>query len=181
MGWRDVEYKVVPVTDPRLLAVIAALQASHVNGGAILGVFQPTSDAAFDNAVRSDLQGLGHCLQCFFEAPSVREAVPSLQIPNPLPGVARHTWYSGFEFEGAVTHLLLAGGAYEKPAFGEEDARRMARNFVDALAGERLHSTVWRIDEPWSGWFHDVAWDATFVVQQRWARRWALLCVTDTD
>jgi hypothetical protein len=181
MGWRDVEYEVVPVTDPRLLAVTGALQASHVNGGAILRVFQPTSVVAFDIAARSDLQGVGHWLRCFLEASSVRQAVPELRIPIPLPEVPKHTWYSGFEFEGAVTHTLLRGGAYERPPFGEEAARRMSREFVDAMAGERLQTAVWRIDEPWTDWFYDVAWDATFVVQQLHARRWALLCVTDTD
>jgi hypothetical protein len=57
----------------------------------------------------------------------------------------------------------------------------MSREFVDALAGERLQTAVWRIDEPWTDWFYDVAWDSTFVVQQLQVRRWALLCVTDTD
>lgn len=181
MGWRDIQYDVVAVEDARLSAVVQAVQATHVNGRALLRVFRPTDAAAFDVAAQTDLQGVDHWLRCFLESPSVRAAVPELRMPDALPQLPKHTWYGGFEFEGAITHLLLSGGAYERPAFGEDVARRMSRDFVDALSGDRQHTSVWRIDESWTDWFYDVAWDRTFVVQQLQARRWGLLCVTDTD
>jgi hypothetical protein len=182
MGWRDVEYELVPTADPRLQGVTQTVKSSHVNGGAILRVFQPRSDAAFDSAARSDLQGIDHLLRCFLEARSVREAVPELKIPNPLTPMPKYTWYGTYEFEGAVTHLLLVGGAYQSAGLNEEQARSMSRAFVDALVeNARLQTSVYRISGAWTDWFFDVAWDSTFVVYQPGARRWALFCITDTD
>jgi hypothetical protein len=182
MGWRDVEYDLAPADEPRLQIVAHLVQASHVNGGAILRIFKPTSDPAFDAAARSDLQGMDHLLRCFLEAASVREAIPDLRIPFPLTPMPQYTWYGSFEFEGAITQLLLAGGAYKSAGLSEEQARTISRGFVDALIGNaRLRTCVYRISGAWTDWFHDIAWDATFVVHQLVARRWALFCVTDTD
>jgi hypothetical protein len=182
MGWRDVEYELAPTHDPRLSAVTRLVEASHVNGGAILHMFQPTSDAAFEAAARSDLQGIDHLLRCFLEASSVRKAVPDLKIPYPLAPIPQYTWYGTYEFEGAITHLLLVGGAYKSAGLSEEQARSTSRAFVDALVGNaRLQTSVYRINGAWTDWFFDVAWDATFVVYQPIARRWTLFCVTDTD
>jgi hypothetical protein len=182
MGWRDVEYELAPIDDSRLLEVVRLVKTSHVNGGAILCVFQPTSDTAFESAARSDLQGIDHLLRCFLEAASVREAVPDLKLPYPLAPMPQYTWYGTYEFEGAVTHLLLVGGAYKSAGLSEDQARSISRAFVDALAGNaRLQTSVYRISGAWTDWFLGIAWDRTFVVYQRVARRWALFCATDTD
>lgn len=182
MGWRDVEYELAPTDDPRLLEVIRLVQVSHANGGVVLRLFQPVSDAAFEAAARSDRQGMDHWLRCFLEAPSVSKAVPDLRIPCPLASMPQYTWYGTYEFEGAVTHMLLLGGAYRSAGLNEEDARAVSRAFVDALVGNaRLQTSVYRIHGAWTDWFCDIAWDATFVIYQPVARRWALFCVTDTD
>jgi len=181
MRWHDVQYRVVPVTDPRLVAVTEALQLSYTNGGVVLRIFEPTCPEVFDAASKYDLQGHEQWLRCFLEASSVRRAVREFRIPVSLPQVPAHIWYGGFEFEGAITGMLLSAGAYTRPAFDEEVARRLSREFVDALVGERRLTSVWRIDEPWTDWFYDVAWDATFVIHQHHSPRLALLCATDTD
>jgi hypothetical protein len=154
-----------------------------LNGGIILRIFRPINEAAYDAAWRSDLfQGDEHILRCFLEAPAVRETAPELQIPDPLPHIPKHTFYSGFEFEGAVAHLLFAGGAYPQTDLREDSARLLAREFVDALGGKnRLQLRVWRIEEAWTDWFNNIAWDSTFVVQPLQSRLWVLFCVTDTD
>jgi hypothetical protein len=180
--WRDVEYVLAPTDDPRLLAVTQSIKTSHTNGGAILRGFQPTNIPAFDSAARNDLQGIDHLLRCFLEASSVRQGVPDLKIPHPLPTLPNYTWYGTYEFEGALTHLLLAGGAYQSAGLHEEQARSMSRAFVDVLIGNaRLQASVYRINGAWTDWFYDIAWDATFLVYHPVARQWTLLCVTDTD
>lgn len=182
MGWRDVEYDLAPTDDPRLQAVTKLVEASHANGGVILRIFKPTRDAAFDSAARCDLQGIEHLLRCFLEAPSVREAIPDLKMPTLLTPMPQFTWYGTYEFEGAITQLLLVGGAYKSAGLSEDQARGISRAFVDTLVGDARHYTrVYRISGAWTAWFYDIAWDATFVVHQPVARRWALFCVTDTD
>ncbi len=182
MGWRDVEYQLASVHDPRLLEVTRLVERTHANGGAILRMFQPTSVAAFETAARSDLQGIDYLLRCFLEAPSVRDAVVDLKIPYPLAPMPQYNWYGTYEFEGAITHLLLVGGAYRNAGLSEEQARGLSRAFVDALVGNaRLQTSVYRISGAWTDWFHDIAWDATFVIYQPVAQRWTLFCATDTD
>ena len=96
MGWSDIDYEMVPVTDLRLLAVTDAIRVSHVNGGPLLRIFRPIDTAAFDEAARTDLQGVDHLLRCFLEAPSVRSSVPELRIPASFPELPTHTWYGAF-------------------------------------------------------------------------------------
>lgn len=182
MKWDEVQYEVLPTTDPALLPVLQELQATRVNGGVILKIFRPVDPSAFDRATREDLRGFPNMLRCFLEAPSVRSTVPELQLPCPLSHMPQFAQYSGFEFEGAVTRHLLFGGAYVASSLDEETARQYSRDFVDGLLGQgRLHSTAWGTEEPWTPWFHDVAWDVTFVILQRQTRQWALFCITDTD
>ena len=182
MKWRDIEYEELPLTDPRLSAVIEAVESKLGNGDVIFRIFRPIDEASFDLAWRLDLQGIEHPLRCFLEARSVRDIVPELGIPDPLPCVPKHIWYSGFEFEGAVTRLLLSDGVYDRSTLSEGQARTMAREFVDALAGpERLQTVAFRIDEAWTDWFYNFPLDLTFIVLQIPVRRWAMLCVTDAD
>jgi len=97
----------------------------------------------------------------------------------PMP---QYNWYGTYELEGAITHLLLVGGAYRNAGLSEEQARGLSRAFVDALVGNaRLQTSVYRISGAWTDWFHDIAWDATFVIYRPVARRWTLFCATDTD
>lgn len=181
MGWRDIEYVAAPSDDLRLTAVLQALRTTHDNGGALLGIFEPSSPSAFENAQRFDFGGQEHFVRSFLESPSVRSAMPELRIPASISGPLSYTWYSGFEFEGAITHLLLAEGAYIKSTIEDEVARQMSRSFMDALVGDRQKTLVYRIDGAWAEWFYDVAWDSSYFFVQYATKRCGLLCITDTD
>jgi hypothetical protein len=119
---------------------------------------------------------------CLLQAESVLAAVPELQIPFPLQKLPRYGLYTGFEFEGAVTHSLLSRGAYVASKLDVETARKLSRDFVDALVnGDRLATIVYSIRGAWTEWFFDIAWDQTFVVVNVPTGRWTLFCFTDTD
>ena len=182
MRWNDVEYEVVPSMDSRLFKVVAALQESYSNGGTILRILKPREEWKYTLAYRTDLGGVDHWLRSFLQAQTVREAVRELQIPPEIPNLPKYTGYGGFEFEGAITQLLLRGGAYGQLDLSEDAARHLSRDFVNALTDSQPSNIfVIRIDEPWTDWFYDVAWDSTFVVMDSVAMRWTLLGVTDTD
>jgi hypothetical protein len=121
-------------------------------------------------------------LRAFLEGESVRSELPELRIPpniDPFPIVVT---YGAYEFEGAMTRLLLSDGAYYRSELSEDQARTMAREFVDAIvSSSRKHATIYRLDGPWCGWFYDIAWDASFVVRNAKTQRVWLICVTDTD
>jgi hypothetical protein len=59
----------------------------------------------------------------------------------------------------------------------------VSRTFKDRLFGEERHRVGWagRSPTPRAPWYYDIAWDATFVMQEQRARRFVLLCMTDTD
>ena len=51
------------------------------------------------------------------------------------------------------------------------------------FACSELHRVGWAggSPTPWTPWFFDIAWDATFVMQEQQTKRFVLLCMTDTD
>lgn len=181
MSWEHVSYNAGLFGDLRVSKVISALARAYVNGAAKIACFVPTDNKAFDDAARTDLRGLDHLLSTFLSAPSVRSALLDIGIPD---GTAAppHGTMGAFEFEGALVQLLLRGGAYGGGVPSEDIARELARNFVDAVAGDRrLQVTVFSVDGAWTEWFHDVAWDHTFIVYDPTQRKWTCVFLTDTD
>jgi hypothetical protein len=181
LSWRDVEYRLEEWCDPHIADVVSAINRTHVNGGALLRCFRPTSPA-FEDAYHRDLQGLPYMLRAFLESNSVRRLVPELAISVPIEPFPAFIAYGSYEFEGAITALLLSTGAYVSSTMNAATARSMASSFVDSLlADARDQGRIFRISDAWSEWFCDVAWDISFAVFDPVGRRWWLLCVTDTD
>jgi len=182
MERRDLTYEVEPLADERLQEVVSLLEQAYVNGGVLLRLLYPTDEAAYDSAwwVNSGARERG--LWTFLANRSVREAVHELEIPLPLGVLPEFNCYSGYEFEGAITRLLLIGGAYTGSSLSEDSARAMSRAFVDALVGEhRGTAIVYHLKDAWTPWFYDIAWDSTFLVNVPPLRRVAVFCTTDTD
>jgi len=181
MAWRDVTYWLEPFSDPRLLAVVNAISRTHANGGALLRCLRATT-TEFDHAVNHDAQAIDHVVRTFLESESLRSLVPELGISLPIDPLPSVVEYSSWEFEGAVTGLLLASGAYVESSLSCQAARQIASSFADAtLEDHRPRARVYRLTGPWCDWLCDVAWDASFAVLDPVGRRWWLLCVTDTD
>lgn len=182
----DIEYALVRNRDHRLQAVLEALGVSYKEGGINLRIllrsFRPVNKAARAETARFHLQGLGHWLKSFVQAESVRAAVPELQIPYPLAEIPGYVLYTGYEFEGAVTSLLLSGESLGRRKITDDSARAMSRAFVDSLIGKRRRPAfVFRIDGAWTSWFLGLARDLTFIVFLPGEGRWVLFCVTGTD
>lgn len=182
MPWDDVVYTVETFDNPHVTGFLSVLGEIFVNGGVILRSFPATDPAAFDDAFRKDFRGIDHGAQTFLTRPSVVAALPELRIELPIPRPPEFRWTSGFGMEGDLTHMLLVGGAYERYSGTVEQARSLSRRFMETLFGKNLHRLwVGRSTTPWAPWFHDIAWDNTFIVLDQRARRFVLLCITDTD
>lgn len=183
MPWKDVAYTVESLDDTHIKEFLTAAGQIYVNGGVILRSFRATNRAVFNHSLRNDFRGVDHTIQTFLTCPSVVAAVPELQIHLPLERPPEFRWMSVFGVEGDLTHMLLVGGAYERFRGTIEQARTLSRRFMEALFGEELHRVGWAggSPTPWTAWFYDIAWDATFVMQDMQASRFVLLCMTDTD
>ena len=179
--WQDVEYKSELITDARAQALVTSLERSYSNGRVLLLHLAPTAPDTFSLASRHDLQGYDHLLATFLRAPSVHAALSELALPSAQALPPPYRSIGAFEFEGALTHALVAGGAYGG-AVPEEAARRLSRDFVDCCFDDRrLSVTVFAIQGAWTDWFYDVAWDGTYLCLDRVASRWTCLFFTDTD
>lgn len=183
MPWEDVTYAVEPLESPAITEFLTAVGQVYVNGGVILRSFRAVNEAAFDLALRSDFRGIDHAFRSFLTCPSVVAALPELQIGLPLERPPEFRWTSPFGVEGDLTYSLLVGGAYERLQGTVDQARGITRRLMEAIFGRELHLVGWAGSSttPWTPWFFDVAWDATFVMQDIRAKRFVLLCMTDTD
>jgi hypothetical protein len=183
VAWEDVAYWVEKLDDPHFTEFLTAFAQVYVNGGVVLRSFRATNGTAFDHALRHDNRTMDQVFGAFLTRPSVASALPELQIHLPLERPPEFRWMSAFGVEGDLTHMLLVGGAYERFRGTVEQARTLSRRFMEALFGEELHRVGWAggSPTPWTPWFFDIAWDATFVLQDQQMKRFVLLCMTDTD
>jgi hypothetical protein len=178
----QIKYEQEILADPRIDDLLRCINQRYSNGGCLYYGFKPIDQAKFTQAWRSDQKGLNYIVRSFLSSESVRVIAHSLKIPERVPENLSCCWYNGYEFEGAITHAIMRGGAYAQCDFPEETARRLSQNFVSAMTAEQIGQTfVCRIDSPWTEWFYDVAWDSTFIVFQYQRNRMNLFCITDTD
>src|SRR5688572_20158063 len=158
---------------------LATVSGQYVNGGCLLYRFE-ILDASLHNFAQAG--GFTRLLTAFFNHAEVKRALKEVQFAaaKTVPPLFRPM--SSFEFEGALTEILLGGGAYIGGLASEDDARRITRAFVDAFLGNnRRLSTVFALEGAWTPWFYDVAWDNSYLILDPVAPAWWALFMTDTD
>ncbi len=179
--WEDVEYRPEPISDARAEALVSTLERSYSNGRVLLSRLVPTDTNTFSLASRYDLQGYDHLLAAFLRAPAVHAAFPELAVSSCKALPPPYRSIGTFEFEGALTQALVAGGAYGGRV-PEEAARQLSRDFVDCCFDDRrLSVAVFCIHGAWTNWFYDVAWDGTYLCLDLVGASWTCLLYTDTD
>lgn len=182
MSWDKVSYRAEVVEGVDVSVLLDSLRHVYANGGVILRSFRAENPAVFDQAMTNDFRGTGEILRMFLTQATVIAALPDLRIEPPLKNPPEFRWSSVFGMEGDLTHMLLNGGAYERYRGTVDEARLMTRRFIESVFGTDLHR-LWASfsSTPWTAWFCDIAWDATFVVWDCRQHRFVLLCCTDSD
>lgn len=176
-----IDLVVEPVTDPRITLVLQALRGMYLNGGVIFRSIRPNDASAYDSLFANTNLNPSHLIYRFLSHPTLNRELPELGLPTEIPFDLPLTFYSGYEYEGALTHALVSGGAYTSSPFSDGDARTMSKVCVEAmLGGEMATTTVCRIEGPWAPWFNSSQWDRSFATFNHGQRRWTLLCLTDT-
>jgi hypothetical protein len=181
MAWDSVTYDRTAVHSPKIDRFLDAIRKSHVNGGVIVACFEPDDPAEFDDSARRDLHGVDRCISSFLTRPSVRVAVPELQLPAALDPPPKFGYKGPFELEGQLTQTLLVGGAYRQFDGTVQEARQISRDFVEELVADRWLNVAVVAIGLLTEWFYDVAWDAFLIVFDQQGRRFWLICITDTD
>ena len=170
----------ISLEKPQAQALFDALQGVYSNGAVILCCLKSSEISGLMNNSQLCLHEL--VISQFLKSQTVQQAVPELKIDNELILPALHPLNS-YELEGSLVQILINGGAYNKWQSSEDEARSLARNFLDLVAAEKYRSRVSgiRFYSAWTDWFYDVAWDSTFVIFNAATQKWWLLCTTDTD
>ena len=181
----SVKYEPVDSADPRVAAVLAAINETYIHGGGVFGRFRVSqADAVFRWFASRNRFDEYDFFPHFLGSKAVREALPELQIPDPLGRDLgfEQSWSGALTLDGEIAAILVAGGAYERFKGTAREAKDLGVAFTGALVGERYTDfMVYRSHKPWAAWFCDIAWDSTWVLLDGRRGEVTLLGVTDTD
>lgn len=180
--WQILRVSPVPTTDRAVEQLLVALREARVNGGALFYRFHLSPHPVLNWFLsRNRLQEIGF-FEWFLRCEAVSAALPEL---NPTeerrlrPDFQRH---SSFTLDGEIADEVCRGGAYRGFPGSARQAKDLGVRFCDFLWGDRFTDvSVFRSGTPWSSWFYDVAWDATWLILDRQELLISLLCITDTD
>jgi hypothetical protein len=174
-------YSPVTLDDNRILRFVAEIQKTWVNGGCWVRCVEST-----EQMIQQSFGNENYWKE-FFKSTSLRACLPELKIPDEVKFPDGIAYMRRYQFEGVLTDILLAGGAYEKFQGTPDEARQIAKDCVEALddnLGKPENGFgITSIGGYWTPAFHDVAWDEAFVLSATSSkmRRWIFLWMTDTD
>jgi hypothetical protein len=165
-----------------LLELAQVLRSLVVNGGVILEHFDVEADdvaAWFLSRNNFDTYGL---LEQLLKSDAVMRSAPALGTFDPRAASRTFEQTSTLHLDGDLAGALLWGGAYEQFEGPHAEAKRLGlevchQMFGDAWEDVRVHQST----ASWSPWFHDVAWDHSWVITNMRTQQMTLLCATDTD
>jgi hypothetical protein len=181
---RRAGYERRPLAEPAVDAVVAELDRSHVNGGALAAKFGVVEeDAALRWYATRDRFAEWDFFRHFLGSPAIRSALPELAVPDRLGAVTfDRCWAGTLALDGELAAMMVGGGAYERFRGTHTEAKRLGTAFVDALVGERHGEfRVYRSRAAWAGWFYGIGADSTTMLIDLSRAELTLLCVTDTD
>jgi len=168
--------------DPRLAAVAQALGESHVNGGGRVAQFRVEAEGALAWFLARNRLNEHGFFDRFFRHPHVVAALPEAAGRTAERGSPDFTLENSFVNFGRVAVCISEGGAYRRFAGSDEEALRLAEAFMRAAFGMRFsEASAWVCWKPWSDWFRDVAWDASFFWFDPRTGVATILLITDTD
>ncbi|GAA3688911.1 hypothetical protein GCM10022267_89600 [Lentzea roselyniae] len=174
----------VPLSDPALDRYLEQVAATHVHGGYLISRWRAVeysdTTAWFMSRNRLDEYDL---LRVFFSSKVVRKGLAELQVPRKLKrGLFEEQWAGSLCLDGSLAGVIVDGGAYEAYKGPAREAKALAAAAVEALTQNRFADFRVDVSEvAWTPWFHDIAWDHTFVLTDFANAELTVLCITDTD
>jgi hypothetical protein len=185
------ELNLVPESIPAAADLIAGLQATRSNGGAVFACFRYTKHPVLDwfiRATRLTPPAFDFASELLAQ-PIVSSRLPELNIAETLAEPLAVQVLDCFDLEASLAQHLFYGGAYHRIYGGvhheavttSRRAKTLAGEFVDAVEGQITTDWFAFSEQAWSPWFHEVAWDATWIGLSPARRLIWVLCATDSD
>ena len=167
---------------PAVEEYLAELRRVNVNGDAVYARFEVTGSRDFDwFATRNRWDEISFFSR-LLSSPSVAKCLPEVTKDATFDESVTFEWGSSLTLDGELARALVIGGAYKKFEGTPRAAKQLAARACDAIFGDRfLDIEVFKSWKPWSRWFHDVAWDSTYIIIDRRGQTVSVLASTDTD
>jgi hypothetical protein len=180
--WRSVEIRPLPDVPPAVDEYLTELRRVNVNGDAVYARFEVTGSRDFDwFATRNRWHEISFFTR-LLSSSSVSNALPEVTTEATFDASVTFEWGSSLTLDGELARALVNGGAYKKFEGPPRAAKELAARACDAIFGDRfLDIEVFRCWKSWSRWFHDGAWDTTYVIIDRRDQAVSVLASTDTD
>jgi hypothetical protein len=180
--WRAVELRPLRETPPDVETYLTELRRVNVNGGAVFASFEVQGNREFDWFATRNRWDEMKFFSRVITHPSLRSHVPEVTKDAMFGEAIEFEWGSSLVLDGELARALVTGGAYKRFEGTPRAAKEIGARVCDALFGDRfLDVEVFRCWKAWSSWFHDVAWDSTWVLIDRRFQRVSFLFSTDTD
>lgn len=121
-----------------------------------------------------------------FLSETARAALPDVledtSFPYRDPPVFHQASSGALMLEGELAGILSRGGAYVSFAGPDAEAKRLAAGAANDLLQDRYEDfRVFFSDAPWTPWFFDIAWDATWLLVDDANHEVTIIASTDTD
>lgn len=180
--WDELQVRFEPIKHQAIDELLLNLRKSHVNGGAEFACFRIEENPVFHwFGSRNRLDEINF-FDRFLNMPIVTENLSAIRLGESKVSNTNFEWASSFTLDGELAQTLVQGGAYHKFGGSDYEAKQIGANFCEVLFGHRFSEVqMYKTHKPFTEWFYDIAWDATWLgFDKREIKVW-LLCVTDTD
>jgi hypothetical protein len=178
--WREIDF---PVIAPQTaeLRFVEDLAAMYDNGKVLHTTFAMPDHPDFI-AFAAGLLHPTYFFERFWQTKSVAQALPfalhDVSFLSPETFRRMHP----VELPGSLANALVRGGAYISDSMPARTAMKCAQDAAESLlAGDFDNPQVFVSHTPWSTFFHDVAWDYTWLIARPGDRRIEVIIATDTD
>jgi len=180
--WRELKISREDFRPPAVDEVLHILRNTHTNGGAEFAQFQLSDHPTFQWFGSRNRLWEMQFFERFLSSESVVSSLPELQIDPATLSDPGFQWGNSLTLDGEIAWLLACGGAYGRFSGTAREAKNLGARFCDALFDDRFFEIqVHSSHQPWSPWFHAIAWDSTWLgLDKRLSKVW-MLCATDTD
>lgn len=181
-AWRDADFPLNTRTYPSLEKFVEALRPRYANGAVLSASFRWPGEPTFDWYLSRNRAEELLFFHKFWHAPTPAAALRELRVPADYAGRPPFQWASSFSLAGELALALYNGGAYHRPAGTGADEMRLAGQVTLELFGGRYSEVLTFVNHgAWTPFFHDVAWDFTWLLLDKRERLVHVLCATDTD
>jgi hypothetical protein len=185
--WREVDFPWVDDALEGLRPYVERLRAAYANGDVIHRTFLFPEQAELRQQAQLAFARDRAFFRHFWHCPSVKAALPyelheSEFAETELGPGHPFRWSTPVELPGQLADPVRRGGAYggNTPTAREAMASGMAA--AESLTqGDFDNTRVLNSRASWSRFFHDVAWDYTWILVHPDRGRIVVLMATDTD